>query len=245
MPLPTIETTDISAFEVLAISDTAIALREVYEVREVGGRQRGPEACDYPGVAALAERVRGPAGGLRLHIVPYRDGRVLGTAAGRVFTIYASVLDNFTCTAEAEAKAQRDAAAAYAATVGLNLDGGLERSVWDYADLRTDACLTPCRGELGDPPWVLTATTRIDAKGAGRGTSVAPGTPHTLRVELVPAGGEAVRAEVTHDGAACERVLHGVERYATTGNADVIWLFDVRASCGGPADATPIVLPNP
>ena len=153
-----------SRFEVIGLSKTHLALRELYSRSECCGADPVVD-CHYEGVTQLEKRLEAVKSGLprvvvpqrfgavRLHVLPWKAGALVGPAektveALRTFEVYESVTKKEACTPKATSTARLAEAHAYAKSVGIDLKAPLEA-----ATLEGDPTLSAerCTAEKYDP----------------------------------------------------------------------------------------------
>lgn len=183
-----------SRFEVMAWSDSVLAVREVYDVSEAGGGRASAD-CKYPGM-------KQPAAGAKLHFVRYALGVPLALKEAvkqpdtKTFVIYESTFEAKRCTQAETSKARLKAAKAHAAAAMISLETKpkvlLLRKTEQFA---TDCFLVKpapsCSGAMNAPALTLryhmvSATVAARGGGAcpvGEGT-VEHGCAVSLRVDV-------------------------------------------------------------
>lgn len=136
-----------SRFEVIGLSRTHLALRELYARAECCGADPVVD-CRYEGVSQLQKRldvVKPGIGngkmpsrpwGVRLHVLPWKAGVLVtpsdeGVEGHRVFEIYESVTRMEACTPKANSTARLAEAHAHAKSVGIDLKAPLVASTVD------------------------------------------------------------------------------------------------------------------
>lgn len=150
-----------SRFEVIGLSKTHLAVRELFSRSECCGADPVVD-CRYEGVSQLEKRldvlkpglsqVRMPQrfGAVRLHVLPWKAGTLVSPTEKDVeglqtFVIYESVTKKEACTPKAVSTARLAEAHTYARSVGIELKAPLEATSIDEDPLLSAEDCTPAR----------------------------------------------------------------------------------------------------